>query len=194
MKIFFIDNFDSFTFNLVDEFEKRKCKVEVYRNDVPMKKIKEVVGKLKPDLIVISPGPGTPKKAGNSIEVVKEFAGKIPLLGVCLGEQCIIEAFGGNVGKAFETVHGKSSMLKHNGKGIFKGIKNPLKAGRYHSLSGQKIPKVLEVTSKSSSGIIMSVKHEKYFIEGLQFHPESILTPEGGKIIENLLKMLEVEK
>jgi len=189
-RILFIDNFDSFTYNLVDEFEKRNCKVQVYRSDIPMKKIREVARDFKPGLIVISPGPGTPKKSGNSIGVVKEFTGKIPIFGVCLGAQCMIEAFGGHVGKAFETIHGKPSLVRHNNKGIFRGLRNPFQAGRYHSLSGQRIPKELEVTAKSESGIVMGVRHRKHFIEGVQFHPESILTPEGGMIIDNVLEMI----
>jgi len=193
-KVLFIDNFDSFTYNLVDEFEKRKCKIEVYRNDVPIKKLKKIVSNFKPDLIVISPGPSTPKNAGNSISVVKEFAGKIPIFGICLGEQAIIEAFGGNVGKTFETVHGKPSLIHHNEKGIFYRLDNPIQAGRYHSLSGQKIPKDLEVTAKSDSGVIMGISHKKIFVEGVQFHPESILTPKGGKIIENILKLIDEQK
>ncbi len=188
-KILFIDSFDSFTYNLVEEFEKRGCGVEVYRNDIPMKKIVEIVKKLRPCLIVISPGPSTPKKAGNIIPLIKEFSGKVPLFGVCLGEQAIIEAFGGVVGRAIETIHGKSSLVSHDGKGIFAGVESPFQAGRYHSLSGQKIPKELAVTARSESGIVMGVRHKSLFVEGVQFHPESIMTPQGGKIIENVLKM-----
>tara|TARA_Y100000310_G_scaffold345709_1_gene468602 strand:+ start:5549 stop:6142 length:594 start_codon:yes stop_codon:yes gene_type:complete len=191
MNILMIDNFDSFTYNLVDEFEKRKCKVEVYRNDVPIKTIKKIVKKMKADLIVISPGPSTPKKAGNSMKIVKEFNGKKPIFGVCLGEQSIIECLGGKVGKTFETIHGKPSLIKHNNQGIFKGLKNPFSAGRYHSLSGQKIPNELEISAKSDSGVVMGVSHKKYFLEGVQFHPESFLTPDGGKIIDNVLKMVK---
>src|SRR3989344_5860767 len=189
-KILFIDNFDSFTYNLVEEFEKRGCIVEVYRNDVPLRKIEEIVKRFRPHLLVISPGPSTPKKAGNIIPLIKEFSGKVPIFGVCLGEQAIIEAFGGVVGKAFETIHGKPSMVSHDGKGIFKGLPEPFQVGRYHSLSGQKIPKELVVSAKSESGVVMGVRHKKYFVEGVQFHPESILTPEGGKIIENVLAMV----
>ena len=192
-RILFIDNFDSFTYNLVDEFEKRGCVVEVYRNNLPLKKIEEIVSRFRPELIVISPGPSTPAKAGNSIAVIKKFAGKVPVLGVCLGEQAMIEAFGGVVGKAVETIHGKPSLVTHDGKGIFRGLSKPFQAGRYHSLAGQKIPKELEVSARSESGVVMGVRHRKFFMEGVQFHPESILTPEGGKIIENVLEMLEGE-
>src|SRR3989344_3242719 len=190
LKIFLLDNFDSFTYNLVDEFEKRGCKVEVYRNDVPMKKIREIISRMKPGLIVVSPGPSNPENAGNSMPLIKEYSGKIPVFGVCLGEQAMIEAFGGKVGKALETVHGKPSMVSHNGKGIFSGVPNPFQAGRYHSLSGQKIPKELEVSAKSDSGIVMGVRHKTLFVEGVQFHPESILTPEGGRIVENVIRMV----
>ena len=190
MRVLFIDSFDSFTYNLVDEFEKRGCGVEVYRNNVPIGKIREVVSAMKPGIILISPGPSTPKKAGNIIPIIKEFAGKVPIFGVCLGEQAIIEAFGGVVGKAVETIHGKPSMVSHDGKGIFAGLPNPFQAGRYHSLSGQKIPKELEVSAKSDSGIVMGVRHKTLFVEGVQFHPESILTPEGGRIVENVIRMV----
>ncbi|MEK6957532.1 MAG: gamma-glutamyl-gamma-aminobutyrate hydrolase family protein [archaeon] len=194
VKVFFLDNFDSFTYNLVEEFEKRGCRVEVYRNDVPMKKIREIISGFGPDLIVISPGPSNPANAGNSMPVIKEYSGKIPLFGVCLGEQAMIEAFGGKVGKAVETIHGKPSMVSHDGKGIFQGLSNPFQAGRYHSLAGEKIPGVLEVTAKSESGIIMGVRHKKHVSFGVQFHPESILTPEGGLMIENVMKMAKGAK
>ncbi|MCR4369237.1 MAG: aminodeoxychorismate/anthranilate synthase component II [archaeon] len=190
LKVLFIDNFDSFTYNLVDEFEKRGCKVLVYRNDVPMKKMNEIVSQEKPNLIVISPGPSDPKNAGNSISVIREYAGKIPLFGVCLGEQAMVEAFGGKVGKAPETIHGKPSLVTHDGKGIYARIQSPFQVGRYHSLCGTSIPKDLIVSAKSASGIVMGIRHKKFFVEGVQFHPESILTPEGAKIIENILGMV----
>lgn len=186
MKVLFIDNFDSFTYNLVDEFRKRDCEVVIYRNDVDLDVIDKVVEKEKPRLIVISPGPSTPKQAGNCIDVIKSYAGKIPIFGVCLGHQAIIEAFGGKVDRAPEIVHGKPTKIEHDGEGIYKGVENPLQAGRYHSLSGIEIPDCLDVTVKVND-IVMGVKHKNYFIEGVQFHPESILTPAGGKIIENLI-------
>ncbi len=189
MNVLFIDNFDSFTFNLVDEFAKRNCKVLVYRNNAPMQKIHSVVKEFLPRLIVISPGPGSPKEAGVCIELIKEYKGVLPVFGVCLGHQCIIEAFGGVVGKANETVHGKPSKIMHDGKTIFTGLENPFQAGRYHSLAGKRIPSCLQVTAHSKDEKVMAVRHKKYFIEGVQFHPESILTACGGKIIENLIKM-----
>ena len=182
-----IDNYDSFTYNLVQYFMELGVDVIVHRNDgITVKEIE----RLAPKQIVISPGPSTPKKAGNIIPLIKEFAGKVPIFGVCLGEQAIIEAFGGVVSRAFETIHGKPSMVSHDGKTIFANLPKPFQVGRYHSLSGQKIPKELVVSAKSESGVVMGVRHKKYFVEGVQFHPESILTPEGGKIIENVLAMV----
>ena len=193
MNVFFIDNFDSFTYNLVDEFAKRKCNVKVYRSNIPMEEIKKAVQEFKPELIVISPGPSSPKEAGSSMPVIKEFAGKVPIFGVCLGHQCIVEAFGGTVGKAPEVVHGKPSPVKHDGKTIYQGIENPFQAGRYHSLTGLNIPSCLEVSAEGN-GITMGVRHKEHFIEGVQFHPESILTKEGGKMIENLIKLCGAKK
>ncbi len=187
MNVLFIDNFDSFTYNLVDEFAKRKCSVLVYRNNVPLEKIHQVVREFSPRLIVISPGPGSPKQAGICIELVKQYKGILPIFGVCLGHQCIIEAFGGRVGRARETMHGKPSQIKHDGRRIYKGLENPFQAGRYHSLAGKKLPTCLEITASSKDERVMGVRHCKYFIEGVQFHPESILTASGGKIIKNLI-------
>jgi anthranilate synthase/aminodeoxychorismate synthase-like glutamine amidotransferase len=186
-----IDNFDSFTHNLVDEFEKRDCKVYVYRNNVGMKNFEKIMKKIKPKLIVISPGPSTPKNAGISISAIKKYAGKIPIFGVCLGHQCIIESFNGVVNRCKEVLHGKPSKVTHDKKTIYKNIENPFQVGRYHSLSGLKIPNELEISAKTSNNVVMGVRHKKYFVEGVQFHPESILTPSGGLIIENLLEGLK---
>jgi anthranilate synthase/aminodeoxychorismate synthase-like glutamine amidotransferase len=188
-RVLIIDNFDSFTYNLVDEFEKRKCDVLVYRNNTPMDKIGKIVKGFNPALIVISPGPGTPAKAGNSKGIIKKYSGKIPVFGVCLGLQAITEVFGGRIGRCSETVHGKPSAVRHDGKTIFKGTENPFHAGRYHSLVAVRVPKALEV-SATSEKVVMGIRHRKHFTEGVQFHPESILTPEGGKIIGNLISML----
>ncbi len=193
MNVLFIDNFDSFTYNLVDEFAKRKCNVKVYRSNTPMEEIKKAVQEFKPELIVITPGPSSPKEAGISMSVIKEFAGKVPIFGVCLGHQCIVEAFGGTVGKAPEVVHGKPSPVKHDGKTIYQGIENPFQAGRYHSLTGLNIPSCLEVSAEGN-GITLGIRHKEHFIEGVQFHPESILTKEGGKMIENLIKLCGAKK
>src|SRR3989344_2915385 len=191
MNILMIDNFDSFTFNLVDEFEKRNCKVFVYRNNISLDYFKNIAEEIKPSLIVISPGPSTPKDAGISIDVIKNYSGRIPIFGVCLGNQAIIEAFGGKVGKAPEVFHGKPSKIIHDKKNIYKNLDNPLQVARYHSLCGLKIPDSLEITSRTDNGIVMGVRHKKYFVEGVQFHPESILTPDGGIMIENLLGELK---
>lgn len=186
-----IDNFDSFTYNLVDEFEKRDCRVSVYRNSISLADFQKTVKKINPSLIVISPGPSAPKDAGVSIEVIKHYSGKIPIFGVCLGHQCIIEAFNGIVGRAPEIFHGKPSKVIHDRKTIYKGIENPFHVGRYHSLAGLKIPDELEVSARSDTDVVMGVRHKKLSVEGVQFHPESILTPSGGRIIENLLEEIK---
>ena len=191
MNVILIDNFDSFTYNIVDEFEKRNCSVTVYRNDADMKIIRTAIKKLNPKLIVISPGPSAPKDAGISKEMIKKYSGKIPIFGICLGHQCIIECFGGIVSNAPEVIHGKPSKIIHDNKTIYKNVENPLQVGRYHSLCGLKIPDCLEISAKTDNGIVMGVRHKRFFVEGVQFHPESILTPMGGLIIENLLERLQ---
>lgn len=192
MNILFIDNFDSFTYNLVDEFEKRDCNVLIYRNNTSLAVLDGVVKKFKPNLIVISPGPSTPSKAGVCVELIKKYYEQIPIFGVCLGHQCIIEALGGTVQKCSETIHGKPSLIKHDEKGIFLGLENPFQAGRYHSLEGFKIPIDLEVTARTADKrIVMAARHKEHKVIGVQFHPESILTPIGGKLIENLLEVVK---
>ena len=186
--ILLIDNYDSFTYNLYQYLSELGAEVTVIRND------KITIGeieKLGPEKIVISPGPGYPKDAGISIEVIKHFTGKLPLLGVCLGHQCLGEAFGGVVGPAGEIKHGKSSDIHHDGKGVFTGLPNPFAAIRYHSLSVDPatVPDCLEVTAKTENGIIMGLRHKEYPVEGVQFHPESILTGEGKKLLGNFLTM-----
>lgn len=192
-RILVIDNFDSFTYNLVDEFAKRECQVMIYRNDIPFDAMKKIVCKYQPHLIVLSPGPGNPRQAGICIPLIKEFSGKIPILGVCLGHQAIIEALGGEVDKANKVVHGKTSLVYHNRDGLFDNIPNPLTAARYHSLCAVKIPESFEITAKTEDGIVMSVKskNKNIFLEGLQFHPESVMTTHGGKIIENIIGKIE---
>lgn len=187
VNILFIDNFDSFTFNLVDEFAKRGCKVVVYRNNISLEIIDKSINKIKAGLIVISPGPATPRDAGNSMEIIRRYHQKIPIFGDCLGLQCIVEVFGGRVGKAKEILHGKASKIIHDNKTIFKNIENPFLAGRYHSLCALDVPYELEVSARSESGIVMGIRHKKFLVEGVQFHPESILTPVGGLIIKNLI-------
>jgi anthranilate synthase/aminodeoxychorismate synthase-like glutamine amidotransferase len=185
-RVLFIDNFDSFTYNLVDDFCKRGCEARVYRADTSMEDRKKVAQEFKPDLLVISPGPGTPATSGVTLEAIGYFKDKLPILGVCLGHQAIVEYFGGLVGHAPKPVHGKPSRVTHNGKDVFAGVENPLQAGRYHSLCALKLPKCLEPTAEFE-GVNMGVRHKKLPIFGVQFHPESILTPAGGKIIENIL-------
>jgi anthranilate synthase component 2 len=189
-KVLFIDNFDSFTYNLVDDFCKRDCQAKVYRADTELEELKRVAAEFDPDLLVISPGPGTPDTAGVSIGAVDYFKDKLPIFGVCLGHQVIVQYFGGKVGHAPEPMHGKSSRVTHNGEGVFAGVENPLQAGRYHSLCALELPDCLEKTAEFE-GVVMGARHKELPIFGVQFHPESILTPAGGKIIENVLSIAE---
>lgn len=187
-KVLFIDNFDSFTYNLVDDFCKRRCQAKVYRSDTVLDELKAAAEEYKPDLLVISPGPGTPDTAGVSLSAVGYFKDKLPILGVCLGHQVIVQYFGGKIAHAPEPMHGKPSRITHNQKGIFANIENPLQAGRYHSLCVSELPDCLEQTAEFE-GIVMGIQHRKLAIFGVQFHPESILTPAGGKIIANVLSI-----
>ena len=193
-KVLFIDNFDSFTYNLVDDFCKRNCQAIVYRADTALEQLRAVADEFNPDLLVISPGPGTPDAAGVSLSAVDYFKDKLPIFGVCLGHQVIAQYFGGKVGHAPEPMHGKPSRVTHNEKGIFVGVENPLQAGRYHSLClyTLELPDCLEQTAEFE-GINMGIEHKELPIYGVQFHPESILTPAGGKIIENVL-VIAVER
>nr|WP_234970301.1 aminodeoxychorismate/anthranilate synthase component II [Marinitoga hydrogenitolerans] len=181
-----IDNYDSFTYNLVHYLNLLNEKVKVFRND----KIDiEDIERMNPDMIVISPGPKTPDEAGISLEIIKRFKKNIPIFGVCLGHQTIAQSFGAKIIKAIEPVHGKVYSIKHNSKGIFKGLKNPLKVTRYHSLivSKRNFPDELEVTAESFEGEIMALKHKIYPIESVQFHPEAILTEQGLDMLRNFL-------
>jgi anthranilate synthase/aminodeoxychorismate synthase-like glutamine amidotransferase len=187
-KVLFIDNFDSFTYNLVDDFCKRNCQAKVYRADTDLEELKVMADEFRPDLLVVSPGPGTPDTAGVSLLAIGYFKDKLPILGVCLGHQVIAQYFGGRVGHAPLPMHGKPSRVTHNQKGIFAGVENPLQAGRYHSLCVLKLPSCLEKTA-DFEGIVMGLEHKQLPIYGVQFHPESILTPAGGKIIENVLSI-----
>jgi anthranilate synthase/aminodeoxychorismate synthase-like glutamine amidotransferase len=183
-----IDNYDSFTYNLVQYFGELGQDLKVYRNN---KITISEIEKMGPECIVISPGPCTPKEAGISIEVIKHFAGKIPILGVCLGHQSIGEAFGGDVIRAPYLMHGKTSMIHHDGKTIFAGLPNPFEATRYHSLiiKRETLPSVLEVTAWTEDNVIMGVRHKQFKVEGVQFHPESILTGAGKDLLRNFLKL-----
>jgi len=183
-----IDNYDSFTYNLVQYLGELGQELKVYRNN---KITIEEVERMKPDRIVISPGPCTPKEAGISIDVIKRFTGKIPILGVCLGHQSIGEAFGGDVIRAPYLMHGKTSMILHDGKTIFAGLPNPFEATRYHSLiiKRETMPSVLEVSAWTEDGVVMGVRHKEFKVEGVQFHPESILTNVGKDLLRNFLKL-----
>jgi anthranilate synthase/aminodeoxychorismate synthase-like glutamine amidotransferase len=183
-----IDNYDSFTYNLYQYLCELGASVEVHRND---KIGVEDIDQMAPERIVISPGPCTPKEAGISVETVQRFASKLPILGVCLGHQCIGEAFGGVVTGAGEIKHGKMSEIHHDGRGVFAGLPDPFEAVRYHSLAivPETVPDVLEVSARSESGVIMGVRHREYVLEGVQFHPESILTLPGKQLLANFLKM-----
>ena len=182
-----IDNYDSFTYNLVQYFYEMDQEVEVYRNDEIT--ISQITKK-SPEYLVISPGPCTPKEAGISIEVIKEFSGKIPILGVCLGHQSIGSAYGANIVKAKEIMHGKLSKISHNGEGIFSSIKNEFLATRYHSLiiEESSLSEEFNITARSEDGTIMAIQHNSIPVTGIQFHPESIATEFGKKILKNFLE------
>jgi anthranilate synthase/aminodeoxychorismate synthase-like glutamine amidotransferase len=183
-----IDNYDSFTYNLVQYLGELGQDMKVYRNN---KITIAEIEKMKPDRIVISPGPCTPKEAGVSIDVIKHFAGSIPILGVCLGHQSIGDAFGGDVIRAPYLMHGKTSMIHHDGKTIFAGLPNPFTATRYHSLiiKRETMPPALEVSAWTEDGVVMGVRHRQFKVEGVQFHPESILTTVGKDLLRNFLKL-----
>jgi anthranilate synthase/aminodeoxychorismate synthase-like glutamine amidotransferase len=186
-KVLLIDNYDSFTYNLVQAFLVLGAEVDVHRNDAI-----SVEQALEQDHthLVISPGPGTPRDAGISMRMIEAFAGRIPILGVCLGHQSLVEVFGGKVVRAARLMHGKVSAVSHDGKGLYAGMRQDFEAGRYHSLIAEpdSIPAVLEVTSRTAQGEIMGVRHRSLRIEGVQFHPESVLTPDGPILMGNFLK------
>ncbi|MGD9933242.1 MAG: aminodeoxychorismate/anthranilate synthase component II [Dehalococcoidia bacterium] len=188
MKVLLIDNYDSFTYNLYQFLCELGAEVTVIRNDQAT--VADCLA-LDPDHVVISPGPCTPAEAGISSDVIRAFAGKVPVLGVCLGHQCIYEVYGGTVAGAGEIRHGKTSAIEHDGKGVFAGIPAGFTAIRYHSLAGTPAtqPPVLEVTAKTANGIIMGVRHNELTVEGVQFHPESIATEYGHELLRNFLEM-----
>ena len=187
MKTLLIDNYDSFTYNLYHYLQSLKCKVDVIRND---KITPKEVDKKKYKKIVISPGPGNPDQAGNCLKIVKKLSKKIPILGVCLGHQIIGQAFGAKIINAKKLMHGKTSKIRHKKKGIFKGLKNNIIGTRYHSLivDRKTLNKDFIITAETNDGVIMGIMHKKYNLHGVQFHPESISTKEGIKLIKNFLK------
>ena len=190
-KVLVIDNYDSFVYNLVQYLGELNAEPIVKRHDaITIDEVEEI----SPHALLISPGPGNPKQAGISVDLIKWAAGKIPVLGICLGHQCIGEAWGGNIVHAPEVMHGKTSLISHNESGLFKDIESPFNATRYHSLmvDPESFPDELEITAKTDDGLIMGLKHKQFEIYGLQFHPESILTSFGHKLIENFL--LSVKK
>jgi anthranilate synthase component 2 len=188
--IVMIDNYDSFTYNLVQYLRELGMPVEVFRND---KISVREIGDINPSGIVISPGPGRPEQAGISLELLNDFSGKVPILGVCLGHQAIAMAFGGDVISAKRLMHGKTSQVQADGKKIYKGIKSPFQAMRYHSLvvSRENFPSSLTIVSEADDGEIMGIRHQEHPTEGIQFHPESIMTPVGKRLLRNFLKIIE---
>jgi len=186
-RLLLIDNYDSFTYNLVQAFLVLGAEVEVHRNDALTPAQART---LAPTHLCISPGPGTPRDAGVSMDMIREFAGRIPVLGVCLGHQSIVEVFGGEVVRAGRLMHGKTSLVQHDASTLFAGVAQPCEVGRYHSLiaAPASVPAVLEVSARTAEGEIMAVRHRTLAIEGVQFHPESILTPEGPRMLANFLE------
>jgi len=183
--VIFLDNVDSFTYNLVDEFAKRGASVEVFRNDVPAERV--VTRAETATLLVISPGPGSPERAGSCLEVVRHALGRVPVFGVCLGHQALVAATGGSVGRAPSPIHGKAVTIRHTGGPPFDDLPSPLMAARYHSLAATEVPPALEVTAHAD-GVVMAVTRRTRPALGVQFHPESVLTPLGGRLIENVLR------
>jgi anthranilate synthase/aminodeoxychorismate synthase-like glutamine amidotransferase len=186
--ILLLDNYDSFTYNLAQYLGELGCNVEVHRND---KISVEEIARRKPERIVISPGPCTPKEAGISVELIQRLAGKFPILGVCLGHQAIGAAFGGKVVRAPKLFHGKTSSIHHDGKGVFRNLADPFTATRYHSLIVERksLPRGLTVTAETDDGIIMGFRHRRHKLEGVQFHPESVLTECGKQLLKNFLSL-----
>lgn len=190
--ILMIDNYDSFTYNLVQYLQMLKQELLVRRNDSTTI---EEIEKLAPSTIVISPGPCSPDQAGISLDIVRHFAGKIPILGICLGHQTIGQVFGAKVIRAIEPVHGKVHEITHTNQGVFEGLNNPLKVTRYHSLvlERETLPGCLEITAETKAGEIMGIRHKEYAIEGVQFHPEAILTEQGMELLNNFVKRFSIE-
>ena len=186
-RILVLDNYDSFVFNLVQYLGELGAEPLVHRSDaLPIEQIEE----LNPDGVLISPGPGRPEDAGLSNEVITTFAGRVPVFGVCLGHQCIGQIYGGDVVRAPQLMHGKTSLISHEGKGVFAGLPDPFEATRYHSLVVQRdtVPECLEITAETEDGLVMGLRHREFDVEGVQFHPESILTAGGHQLVSNFLE------
>jgi anthranilate synthase/aminodeoxychorismate synthase-like glutamine amidotransferase len=183
--ILLVDNYDSFTYNLVHLFQELGAEVVVRRND---EIDADEAQRLAPSHLVVSPGPGRPGESGATVEIVRRLAPTTPTLGVCLGHQAIVEAFGGEIGQARRLVHGKASAVSHDGKGIFAGLPPELQAGRYHSLAATRVPDELEVSATTDDGEVMAVRHRSLAVDGVQFHPESVLTPDGPQLCRNFLE------
>lgn len=186
-RLLLIDNYDSFTYNLVQAFMVLGAEVTVFRNDAIDV---EAARRLAPTHLCISPGPGTPRDAGVSMDMIRTFAGRVPVLGVCLGHQSIVEVFGGEVVRAGRLMHGKTSEIEHDGRGVFAGLPRPCVVGRYHSLiaAPESLPAELEISARTAQGEIMGVRHRTLAVEGVQFHPESVLSPEGPQLLANFLR------
>jgi anthranilate synthase/aminodeoxychorismate synthase-like glutamine amidotransferase len=184
--ILLVDNYDSFTYNLAHLFAELGAEVVVRRND---EVDAEEAERLAPSHLVVSPGPGRPEESGVTLEIVRKLAGRVPTLGVCLGHQAIVQAFGGEIGQARELVHGKASTIRHDGRGVFRDLPQDFEAGRYHSLAATRIPDALEVSASGADGEVMAVRHRELPIEGVQFHPESVLTPLGSQLARNFLAL-----
>ena len=188
VRILLIDNYDSFTYNVVQALAMLGAEVDVRLNDAIT--VDDALA-LEPTHLVISPGPGRPENAGTSLAVIDAFASQVPILGICLGHQCLVQHFGGNIVRADRLMHGKTSMVRHDGKTIFTGLPQAFEVGRYHSLCAQQdsLPAMLELTAQTDRGEVMGVRHKELPLEGVQFHPESVLTPDGDKIMANFLRM-----
>ncbi len=191
MKVILIDNFGAFNYNLVEDFQKKGCEVLVFRSDADFNTFSNEIKRFKPKLIVIGAGSSL-KRARLSVQVIKNYYAKIPIFAVGLGNECVIEAFEGKIGKAPEVCFGRQTTVQHDGKTIYKGLDKEFNAATYHSLVAVKIPYALEVSARSDTGVIMGIRHKEHFVEGVQFNPSSILTPSGEKIIENIIS--EVKK
>lgn len=185
--ILLLDNIDSFTYNLVDQLRSSGHRVVIYRNQIPAEVIINKLAEMENPVLMLSPGPGTPSEAGCMPDLLNKLRGKLPIIGICLGHQAIVEAYGGHVGQAGEILHGKASLVEHDGEGMFSGLPSPLPVARYHSLVGSQIPAGLTVNA-SFNGMVMAVRHDEERVCGFQFHPESILTTQGARLLEQTLE------